>query len=174
MEEREFSLGKYAFYYGVTTGFILALISLLAYVPVLAPVVWLVRIIVLVWLVLYFVRRYRDQYNQGELTFGQGFFLTLLLFVYVGVIAAIYTGFQAGIMSAKESSQMFELLRDAYDQAGIDLPDNVIYRIINVIPYISSFCCFLGHLILGVLVGLIFSASLKRDDSMRPDAGNDN
>ena len=58
--ENKMSLGKYAFYYGITTGFILALISLLAYVPGLGSVIWIVRIIALVMLTMYFVRRYRD------------------------------------------------------------------------------------------------------------------
>lgn len=95
--EKNMSLGKYAFYYGVTTGFILALISLLSYVPVLASVVWLVRILALVFLTLYFSRRYRDQYNGGALTSGQGFQLVFLMFVYIGIVAALYTGLQVYI-----------------------------------------------------------------------------
>lgn len=41
--EKRMSVGQYAFYYGVTTGFALALISLLSYVPVLGTIAWLLQ-----------------------------------------------------------------------------------------------------------------------------------
>lgn len=73
--EKRMSVGQYAFYYGVTTGFALALISLLSYVPVLGTIAWLLRLLALVFLTMYFVRRYRDQFNNGVLTSGEGFLL---------------------------------------------------------------------------------------------------
>ena len=69
--EKRMSVGQYAFYYGVTTGFALALISLLSYVPVLGTIAWLLRLLALVFLTMYFVRRYRDQFNNGVLTSGE-------------------------------------------------------------------------------------------------------
>ena len=167
--ERNMSLGKYAFYYGVTTGFILALISLLAYVPLLASVVWLVRIIALVVLTLYFARRYRDQYNGGVLTTGQGFLITFLMFLYIGIVAAFYTVFQVYILAAKESDEMFTLLRDAYDNAGVDISDGMIRSVISVVPYVTGLLSFFGHLFLGAILGAIFSSSLKREGGIGRD-----
>ena len=51
--EKRMSVGQYAFYYGVTTGFALALISLLSYVPVLGTIAWLLRLLALVFLTMY-------------------------------------------------------------------------------------------------------------------------
>ena len=161
--EKNMSLGKYAFYYGVTTGFILALISLLSYVPVLASVVWLVRILALVFLTLYFSRRYRDQYNGGALTSGQGFQLVFLMFVYIGIVAALYTGLQVYIAVAKDSAEMYSVLRDTYDQAGVDVSDAMIRSAVSMAPYAVGIIMMIGHLILGAILGAIFSSSLKRE-----------
>ena len=100
--EKRMSVGQYAFYYGVTTGFALALISLLSYVPVLGTIAWLLRLLALVFLTMYFVRRYRDQFNNGVLTSGEGFLLTFLMFLYIGIIAALDTGGQIALMAAKD------------------------------------------------------------------------
>lgn len=64
--EKRMPLGKYAFYYGVTTGFALALISLLSFIPVVSPVVGLVRFIAMILLTMFFVRRYRDEFNDNR------------------------------------------------------------------------------------------------------------
>lgn len=161
--ENKMSLGKYAFYYGITTGFILALISLLAYVPGLGSVIWIVRIIALVMLTMYFVRRYRDQFNGGILTSGEGFKLTFLLFVYIGIIAALYSGFQVQIAASKDSQEMFELLRETYDNAGMDISDSMIRSVIGIVPYVTAIFYMIGHLIVGAIFGAIYSSSLKRE-----------
>ena len=168
--ENKMSLGKYAFYYGITTGFILALISLLTYVPGLGSVIWIVRIIALVMLTMYFVRRYRDQFNGGILTSGEGFKLTFLLFVYIGIIAALYSGFQVQIAASKDSPEMFELLRETYDNAGMDISDSMIHSVIGVVPYVTAIFYMIGHLIVGAIFGAIYSSSLKREP--QPPAGN--
>ena len=105
--EKRMSVGQYAFYYGVTTGFALALISLLSYVPMLGTIAWLLRLLALVFLTMYFVRRYRDQFNGGTLTSGEGFLLTFLMFLYIGIIAALYSGAQIALMAAKDSQPCF-------------------------------------------------------------------
>lgn len=164
------SLGKYAFYYGITTGFILALISLLAYVPGLGSVIWIVRIIALVMLTMYFVRRYRDQFNGGLLTSGEAFKLTFLIFVYIGIIAALYSGFQVKIEASKNSQEMFELLRETYDNAGMDISDSMIRSVIGIVPYLVAIFYMIGHLIVGAIFGAIYSSSLKREP--QPPAEN--
>lgn len=161
--EKNMSLGRYAFYYGVTSGFILALISLLSYVPLLASVVWLVRIVALVFLTLYFSRRYRDQYNGGVLTSGQGFLLIFLMFVYIGIVAGVYTGFQAYITVAKSPDELFAVLRDTYDHSGVDVSDAMLHTVIGIAPYVAATMVLIGHLILGAILGAIFSSSLKRE-----------
>lgn len=164
------SLGKYAFYYGITTGFILALISLLTYIPGLGSVIWIVRIIALVMLTMYFVRRYRDQFNGGILTSGEGFKLTFLMFVYIGIIAALYSGFQVQIAASKDSQGMFEILRETYDNAGMDISDSMIRNVIGVVPYVTAIFYMIGHLIVGAIFGAIYSSSLKREP--QPPAGD--
>lgn len=168
--ENKMSLGKYAFYYGITTGFILALISLLTYIPGLGSVIWIVRIIALVMLTMYFVRRYRDQFNGGILTSGEGFKLTFLMFVYIGIIAALYSGFQVQIAASKDSQGMFEILRETYDNAGMDISDSMIRNVIGVVPYVTAIFYMIGHLIVGAIFGAIYSSSLKREP--QPPAGD--
>lgn len=85
------SLAKYSLCAGATTGLALALISLLGYVPPVSSVVWAVRLIALVLLTMFFTRRFRDRYNDGTLTSGEGFKFTFLMFMYIGIIAAIYS-----------------------------------------------------------------------------------
>lgn len=167
--EKSMSVGKYAFYYGVTTGFILALISLLAYVPGLGAVIWIVRLIALVFLTMYFVRRYRDQFNGGVLTSGEGFLLTFLMFLYIGIIAALYTGVQVFLMSTKDSQEMFDVLRETYDEAGLDISDAMIRSVIGVVPYVAGVFYIIGHLIVGAIFGAIYSSSFKREKTFPTD-----
>ena len=153
------SVGQYAFYYGVTTGFALALISLLSYVPVLGTIAWLLRLLALVFLTMYFVRRYRDQFNNGVLTSGEGFLLTFLMFLYIGIIAALYTGGQIALMAAKDSQELFLLLQQTYQDAGIDIPDQTIRDVIKIVPYVVGIFYILGHLVVGAIFGAIYSSS---------------
>lgn len=167
--EKRMSVGQYAFYYGVTTGFALALISLLSYVPVLGTIAWLLRLLALVFLTMYFVRRYRDQFNNGVLTSGEGFLLTFLMFLYIGIIAALYTGGQIALMAAKDSQELFLLLQETYQDAGIDIPDQTIRDVIKIVPYVVGIFYILGHLVVGAIFGAIYSSSFRRDAPYPPE-----
>lgn len=167
--EKRMSVGQYAFYCGVTTGFALALISLLSYVPVLGTIAWLLRLLALVFLTMYFVRRYRDQFNGGTLTSGEGFLLTFLMFLYIGIIAALYSGAQIALMAAKDSQELFLLLQQTYEDAGIDIPDQTIRDVIKIVPYVVGIFYILGHLVVGAIFGAIYSSSFRREDPYPPE-----
>ena len=135
------SLAKYSLCAGATTGLALALISLLDYVPPVSSVVWAVRLIALVSLTMFFTRRFRDRYNDGTLTSGEGFKFTFLMFMYIGV----------------------EAVSEGYADAGIDISADYIEKMMGFVPYFAAFFTFLGHLILGAIFGAIYSSSFRRD-----------
>lgn len=156
-------LGKYAFYYGVTTGFALALISLLSFIPVVSPVVGLVRFIAMILLTMFFIRRYRDEFNDNRLSGGEAFRLTFLMFLYVGIIAALFIGFQIKIAALGSSDELFTILQDTYADAGIDVSDQMISSAIALVPYMAGIFALIGHLIIGAIVGAIYSSAFKRE-----------
>ena len=153
-------LGKYASYYGVTTGFALALISLLSFIPVVSPVVGLVRFIAMILLTMFFVRRYRDEFNDNRLSGGEAFRLT---FLYIGIIAALFIGFQIKIAALGSSDELFTILQDTYAEAGIDVSDQMISSAIALVPYMAGIFALIGHLIIGAIVGAIYSSAFKRE-----------
>ena len=115
------------------------------------------------------MRRYRDQFNNGVLTSGEGFLLTFLMFLYIGIIAALYTGGQIALMAAKDSQELFLLLQQPYQDAGIDIPDQTIRDVIKIVPYVVGIFYILGHLVVGAIFGAIYSSSFRRDAPYPPE-----
>lgn len=163
------SLAKYSLCAGVTTGLALALISLLGYVPAVSSVVWAVRLIALVLLTMLFTRRFRDRYNGGTLTSGEGFKFTFLMFLYIGIIAALYSIFNIVMLPQGDMDVVVEAVSESYADAGIDISADYIEKIIGFVPYFAAFFTFLGHLIIGAIFGAIYSSSFRRDAA----AGNE-
>ena len=135
----------------------------------LGIIAWLLRLLALVFLTMYFVRRYRDQFNGGTLTSGEGFLLTFLMFLYIGIIAALYSGAQIALMAAKDSQELFLLLQQTYEDAGIDIPDQTIRDVIKIVPYVVGIFYILGHLVVGAIFGAIYSSSFRREDPYPTD-----
>ena len=163
------SLAKYSLCAGVTTGLALVLISLLGYIPPASSVVWAVRLIALVLLTMLFTRRFRDRYNGGTLTSGEGFKFTFLMFLYIGIIAALYSIFNIVMLPQGDMDVVVEAVSESYADAGIDISADYIEKIIGFVPYFAAFFTFLGHLIIGAIFGAIYSSSFRRDAA----AGNE-
>ncbi len=157
------SLAKYSLCAGATTGLALALISLLDYVPPVSSVVWAVRLIALVSLTMFFTRRFRDRYNDGTLTSGEGFKFTFLMFMYIGIIAAIYSIVSIAAIPSDDMDVVVEAVSEGYADAGIDISADYIEKMMSFVPYFAAFFTFLGHLILGAIFGAIYSSSFRRD-----------
>ena len=145
------SLAKYSLCAGATTGLALALISLLGYVPPVSSVVWAVRLIALVSLTMFFTRRFRDRYNDGTLTSGDG------------IIAAIYSIVSIAAIPSGDMDVVVEAVSEGYADAGIDISADYIEKMMGFVPYFAAFFTFLGHLILGAIFGAIYSSSFRRD-----------
>ena len=152
------SLAKYSLCAGATTGLALALISLLDYVPPVSSVVWAVRLIALVLLTMFFTR-----YNDGTLTSGEGFKFTFLMFMYIGIIAAIYSIVSIAAIPSGDMDVVVEAVSEGYADAGIDISADYIEKMMGFVPYFAAFFTFLGHLILGAIFGAIYSSSFRRD-----------
>lgn len=157
------SLAKYSLCAGATTGIALALVSLLDYVPAVSSVVWAVRLIGLVLLTMFFTRRFRDRYNSGVLTSGEGFKFTFLMFLYIGIIAALYSIFNIIMLPQGDMDVVVEAVSEGYADAGIDISADYIEKMMNFVPYFAAFFTLLGHLILGAIFGAIYSSSFRRD-----------
>lgn len=58
---------------------------------------------------------------------------------------------------------MYSVLRDTYDQAGVNVSDAMIRSAVSMAPIMVGIIMMIGHLILGAILGAIFSSSLKRE-----------
>ena len=112
---------------------------------------------------MFFTRRFRDRYNDGTLTSGEGFKFTFLMFMYIGIIAAIYSIVSIAAIPSGDMDVVVEAVSEGYADAGIDISADYIEKMMSFVPYFATFFTFLGHLILGAIFGAIYSSSFRRD-----------
>ena len=93
-------------------------------------------------------RRFRDRYNDGTLTSGEGFKFTFLMFMYIGIIAAIYSIVSIAAIPSGDMDVVIEAVSEGYADAGIDISADYIEKMMGFVPYFAAFFTFLGHLIL--------------------------
>ncbi len=162
--ENNVSFFKFSLTSGLTVGALAVMVTLLERIDGLAGIVSIGRFILLIAMTMYFTRMYRDRYNGGYITGGRAFSMALVILVCVGVIAAIYTYIKTSAIPADTYNEMIEIMKDTYEQNGISLTDENWNDVLSMIPYATALMTFIGHVVLGAMVGGIAAMKLRREN----------
>ncbi|MDD4820402.1 MAG: DUF4199 domain-containing protein [Flavobacteriales bacterium] len=157
------SISKYAFGAGMLSGAVLAVITLGGKIPSLASVIWAIRLIALVALTMYFVRTYRDKYHGGYINGAEVFSLTFQIFLYIGIVAGLYSLITMTIMPSDQFETAIQITQESYSDAGVDISGVDFEKVMKLIPYFTAFFMLLGHIIIGLIFGAIYSSSFRRE-----------
>lgn len=160
--KKQISLAQYALCMGVSIGLILALVSLLERIPSMANIVSLLRFVTTIFATIFVVKRFKDHWNDGILSSGRIFRFTLMMFVYIGIIAAVYNYVSISYFPTETLTVTMESISEAYSENGIDIDPDQLWA---MIPYISAITIFIGHIIFGLILGGIYGATMKSNIS---------
>ena len=147
---------------GITIGAVAVLVTMLEKIEAMAGVVSILRFILLISMSMYFIRVYRDRYNEGHIGGGRAFAMALLMMLCVGVVAMVYTYIKTSGIPPATYDEMIVMMKDVYAEQGLNLPDESWDSVVEMIPYASSFMALVGHVFLGVMVGAVAAMSIRR------------
>lgn len=162
MMEREVSWVRFSLTSGITIGAVAVLVTMLERIEALVGVVSILRFILLISMSMYFIRVYRDRYNEGHISGGRSFAMALIMMLCVGVVAMVYTYIKTSGIPPATYDEMIVMMKDVYEEQGVNLPDESWDKVVEMIPYASSLMALLGHVFLGAMVGAVAAMSIRR------------
>ena len=162
--ENNVSFFKFSLTSGLTVGALAVIVTLLERIDGLAGIVSIGRFILLIAMTMYFTRMYRDRYNGGYITRGRAFSMALLMMLCVGVVAMVYTYIKTSGIPPATYDEMIVMMKDVYAEQGLNLPDESWDSVVEMIPYATALMTFIGHVVLGAMVGGIAAMKLRREN----------
>jgi len=170
MEEKSMTLNKNSMMTAIPVGGAIVLISIVLYVFDLDTrgfwgyLIYAILLAGIIW----GTKKFRDQYNKGLLTYGQGIKSGLLIGLYTGIINAVYTFVfykffapeQISVLLQKTEEQLLEKSPDMTDQQ-LDMALSMTEKFMT--PGFMSFGSLINTLIAALLLSLIVAIFLKRD-----------
>ena len=106
--------------------------------------------------------QYRNNENEGFISFGKAFGFTVLSFLYASLISAVVKIVYFVINPDFLGDLVNEMLL-AFDQAGMATAETERVLEVMLSPVFWSFFVILGNMILGVIVGLIVAAIVQKE-----------
>ncbi len=129
--------------------------------------------VVLILVLYYLVKSYRDNYLHGYITYGQAVGAGVVIFIYYAVISAIFTyilfKFIDPDLTAKQLAMTEEiLLKKGVPQEAIDAGMNVQRKM--MVPEIMAPFSILGNMVTGVIMSLLAAIFVRREGNPLIDA----
>jgi disulfide bond formation protein DsbB len=155
--------------YGLYTGAVLVLLSLIYYVLNVHMVQWLsyMNYIVLIAAIIFATLKYRDKVNGGYINYGQGVAIGAIIGVTVGIILAIYLWVYFTYINVDGIREIMELTEQKFLESG--LSDEMVDQQLAIsskfvkMPILNLFS-LLGMAFWGTIISLITSIFLKKND----------
>ncbi len=170
------SLGKSALRYGLITGVLLIIFSLIMYimeVDMQSKINYLSSIILLVMGIVA-ASQWRDKHNDGNLSYGQGLGTGTLVGLYAGIITAIYMFVFFKYIDPAYVDRILEITEQKmYDQnpnmtsSEVEMALDITKRMTS--PIIMSLLAVLGNTFWSFILSLIYSIFLKRSQPVQFD-----
>ncbi len=166
--EKKTTLFNHSLLWGAILGIIVIVYTLILYFLNLSTnrplgfVAWLIIIVV----VFYAMKSYRDNVNQGVLSYGNAFVIGLLVCIISGLISAIFGYIQFSVLSPELIDKMLQISEERLLSRG--LPDNVIERSLEMsrklmTPTMIAVMSFVWSFIFGAILSLILAAIVKKE-----------
>ena len=122
-------------------------------------------------LVYFAIRHYRDRENDGQLTFGRGMAIGMIISACAGVGIAIADAFHTTVINPNFITEFIDrelanlkanLPADEYDAAAAELMSQIDMM---GSPFALAVLMFVTVLLIGVMVSLISSLVLRKSDT---------
>lgn len=161
-------LVRHAMYYGVALGITLSVFELLALFLGLLnkPTMSFINIAIVTSMIIIALRKYRDQIQNGSLSFGNGFIIGLLICVFSGAIWSLYRYIEYSIAPQLIDDLLLikeeMLLESKMDEDLIEsmMKINTMYY---SAPFIAISTFFFNMVLGGSILSLILAGIFKKD-----------
>lgn len=165
--EQKTSVLNYSLKWGVILGIIMVIYSLLLYILDLSlnrALGWVAYAILLVAVFLA-VKNYRDKLNGGFLSFGNAFSIGLLIFIFSGIISAIFSFIMFKYLAPELIDKITVMQEEKLLSRGI--PEDMVEAQMGMAkkfmsPGMMSIMSVVSSLVGGSIISLIVAAILKK------------
>jgi len=122
--------------------------------------------LVVIAIVYYAMKIYRDTVNQGTLNFGNAFTIGLLVCVISGFISAVFAYIQFSFISPELIDKMVQISEEKLLSKGMS--DDVVERSLEMsrkfmVPWIMSLMAFVFTVFIGAIISLVMAAIVKKE-----------
>lgn len=165
--------------YGLYLGIVMVIFSLLMYLLDIKPIGFMVPMVLFIislaitfFGIFYSTKKIRNEVLGGEMTFGQGFMIGLLVVFFASIISAVYSYIQSTIIDPDYMRNILEAQKTWMEEFMVNkgVPDDQIQKAIEGIdakiteinPVKTIFTTILSGTIFGAIVSLVTAAILKK------------
>ena len=123
--------------------------------------------------IIYGTKNYRDEFNNGSISYSRALGTGTLIAAFAGVISGLYQYIYVSYIDLEYFDKLVDILVQTYQDAGID--DDKIEQMIEMSSYSRNPVFFtlssiFGSAIIGFIISLITSFFLKKEDDSFDDA----
>lgn len=117
-------------------------------------------------ILVYAIKKYRDEESGGYMTFGNGFLFIFFASIYAGIILGVFSYIQVtfidpGMMDEAINAQMAEMEKQGMTEEQMEMTQSMTGFM--KWPIFIAAVALLGKIFAGILMGLIISAIFKKD-----------
>ncbi len=168
MEQNKISPTNHAIKWGLILGIILIVYSLLLYFldlttnRALGWVSFLISIIIVVL----GIKSFRDDINNGVISFSKAFGVGILICLFAGIVSSIFTYIQLSLISPELVDKMIELTEEKLLERGISEDMIETQMAISkkfMTPSMMAIMSLIWFVVFGAIVSLIVAAILKKE-----------
>jgi hypothetical protein len=168
MENEKNSLLKASMNYGLITGLIVIVYSLILYLLNLTfnQALGYISILLIAVCIYLFTKQYRDKTNGGNIAFGQAFGLGILIGVFAAVLLSFFSFLQVTYIDPSLINKQLEITQEALLKQGMS--EDQIEQAINLskkmmTPGMMFLMSILSFTFFSAIISLITSAILKKN-----------
>jgi hypothetical protein len=125
-----------------------------------------VFLVILLFLLFYLLKSYRDNFKHGQITYGQSFGAGMIIFLYYAIIMGIftyilYTIIDPTLVAKQLAAAEDQMVKRGTPQAAIDTAMAFTAKIMK--PGIMAVSSIFMTMIFGAIISLIVSAFVKKE-----------
>lgn len=171
MEEKQRTLSQHALTYGLMTGAVVIVVSLVLYIANLHMnrTLGYISYIFIIAGMVYGTLEYRKKYLNGFMTYGKAFSSCFMICLFTGILAAIYTFFFAQFIHPGFVGELLEQSREQIVNSNPNMSEDEIEQALTVSarfmsPPFLAIWGFLANILIGAILALIIGLFLKKED----------
>ncbi len=123
--------------------------------------------------IVYGTKNYRDEFNNGYISYARALGVGTLVAVFAGVLNSLYQYIYVTYIDLEYFDNLVDLMVQSYQEMGMD--DDQIEKLIEAsnytrTPLFFTFSAIFGSAIIGFIISLITSFFLKKENDSFEDA----